>query len=111
MGTSWKEISRTSWHSNSELDGTDAREKTKIGSLQRIADATELMAKSYASLQSDRDLYKRWYENEKNENRTLNLRISALKGVITKFKKAAPKKQVLPSKEKLAESIRVWGKQ
>ena len=61
------------------------------GSLQRIADATELMAKNYLALQEEAARYKRWYEGERKSRHELELQRAALKGVITKLKKAAKK--------------------
>jgi hypothetical protein len=59
----------------------------KTGCLQRIADATELMAKSHAELErslrlarEERDRAQRWLKHEENKTR-------ALRGVITKLKK------------------------
>jgi hypothetical protein len=63
-------------------------EDVKIGCLQRIADATEAMAKNYQHLINDRDFYKRRYEEEKALGERMARRISALRGVITKMKKA-----------------------
>lgn len=62
------------------------------GSLQRIADATEAMAKNHVALQNDCDRYKRWF-NEENERRLkLERSNAALRGQITKLKK----KQLTP---------------
>lgn len=60
----------------------------QIGCLMRIAAATELMAKPYQGLIDDRDRYKRWYEGREHETHVLRLRLSALRGVITKLKKS-----------------------
>lgn len=63
--------------------GTD---QIKAGALQRIADATDLMAKNYIEMQRenerlrvDKAMYYRWYQKEENRNRSL-------RGVITKLK-------------------------
>lgn len=86
MAKNWKDISRGNWASNHEEDSTDAREKTKIGALQRIADACELMVKDredlIKQLEYARDISRMrldHWEREKNSNR-------ALRGVITKLK-------------------------
>ena len=69
----------------SSLNGSTL-EAISTGSLQRIADATELMAKNFIALQNDRDMYKRWYYEGNAKNTKLCKQISALKGVITKLK-------------------------
>ena len=65
----------------------NTHEAISAGALQRIADATEMMAKNYASLQEDRDRYRRWYNEEVERRAKLQRQITALKGVITKLKK------------------------
>jgi len=57
------------------------------GSLQRIADATEAMAKNHIALQRDHDLYKRWFTEEKERRHKLERSNAALRGQITKLKK------------------------
>jgi len=74
---------------NFESANGNTLEAIGAGSLQRIADATELMAKNYLQLQTDRELYKRWYNESKAQKEKLYRQISALKGVITKLKKRA----------------------
>ena len=64
-------------------------EHLNSGSLQRIADATELMARRYTEVIDSANYYKGRY-NQKCENEIkLEKKISALKGVITKLKKKA----------------------
>lgn len=63
------------------------REVVMIGSLQRIADATELMAHNYLQLQADRDRYKKWWLEERAARDAADLRGAGLKGVITKLRK------------------------
>lgn len=53
------------------------------GSLQRIADATDLIR--------DRDNYERYYREAVNRERQLGLRLAAAKGQITKLRNAAKK--------------------
>lgn len=60
----------------------------KTGCLMRIADATEVMAKRYQDLIDERDRYKRWHKELEERWCKAVLRIAALKGVITKLKKA-----------------------
>lgn len=81
----YKEASRYNWSSlhDTNYPGVDL---INMGSLQRIADAIEIMGKNYLELQrsydymkSDRDsLRERYYKMER--------RLSAMKGVITKLK-------------------------
>jgi hypothetical protein len=84
---SWKDQSRINW----EPAGTRqiTTEEIQVGALQRIADATEVMAKNHQNLIDERDRYKRRYEYEQKENQRMARRIAALQGVITKLKKAA----------------------
>lgn len=81
-----REISKG--HYSSEGNSFDA---LQTGCLQRIADATEAMSKSYVTLQND----VAWYRKrnvEQNETITaLHRQISSLKGVITKLKKKQAK--------------------
>ncbi len=79
--TTQRESSRKEWASGSTL------EEINSGSLQRIADATEKMAASYDRIRNDRDMYKRWYESNRDRSERLERRISALRGVVTKLKK------------------------
>ena len=62
------------------------RDELKVGCLQRIADATEAMAKNHVQLQRDHDLYKRWYKEEQERCRKLERSNAALRGQITKLK-------------------------
>jgi len=76
-----RESSKQHWESN------DTDLHIKIGCLQRIADATEVMAKNHNQLISDLEMYKRWYNSEQKENTRLLNRVRALKGIITKLKR------------------------
>ena len=87
----YKQASRANWvgeGSNvdkcSEFPGIDY---VNMASLQRIADATELMAKRHQELLADVDWHMkrgdRWKDNAEKYQR----QIKALKGVITKLKK------------------------
>ncbi len=75
-----RDVSRQDWQGNNTLADINA------GSLQRIADACELMAKNYKQLVDERDRYKLWYENNVAENRRMVRTIGALRGVITRLK-------------------------
>lgn len=69
-----------------EQNRTSHREM-EIGCLQRIADASEKMAQSYTSLESNRDMYKRWYEDERIRKEHYIKSNAALRGHITRLKK------------------------
>ena len=58
------------------------------GSLQRIADATEKMAASYDRVREERDRYEGYYTSQRDRANRLELRIRALRGVITRLKRA-----------------------
>jgi hypothetical protein len=79
----FKESSRINFSSANTI------EHIQTGCLQRIADATELMASNYTQLQNDRDNYKRWYYDERELSAKLYRRISALQGTITRIKNKA----------------------
>jgi hypothetical protein len=75
----------------SKLDYTsnyDSLNDLNTGALLRIADATEKMAVTHVALQEDRDRYKRWYQDSEKTRKYLLLSNAALKGQITKLKKA-----------------------
>jgi hypothetical protein len=85
-----REATKTKWvhtpnNPNEEYPGD---ENIKLGCLMRIADASEKMASNYTQLQNDRDCYKRWYNEEREAKEKLNRTIKALRGVITKLKRA-----------------------
>jgi hypothetical protein len=71
------------------FDSGPDREEIKLGCLQRIADATEAMAKNHVQLQNSLDYYKRAYNDEIESRRRLVRQVNALRGVITKLKKKA----------------------
>ena len=77
-----REESRQNWIGKNTVESVNA------GSLQRIADAVETMAKSYNDLREESEKYQRWYRTERASSKRANSRISALQGVITKMKKA-----------------------
>jgi hypothetical protein len=66
---------------------TPTIEQINMGSLQRIADAVETMSGSYNSIISDRDLYKRWYQEEQKRANSAERHNAALRGVITRMKR------------------------
>lgn len=80
----FKEISKGDWHA---ANGPVSNEQIKIGALQRIADASEIMAQNHIRLQNERDQYKRWYEEERKRCEKLKRSNAGLQGVITKLKR------------------------
>lgn len=84
MSKSFIEQSKTEWQSS--LGGNPTKYDLQTGSLQRIALATEQMAKNYVQLQLDHDMYKRWYQEEKQKCKELYKSISSLKGHIKRLK-------------------------
>lgn len=72
--------------SKAEWVGT-GMEHINAGSLQRIADACEKMAANWSTLTSERDRYKRWYEEEKARVAKRDLQIRSLRGAVTRAKR------------------------
>lgn len=64
-------------------------EHINAGSLQRIADATETMAQNFVSLQKERDMLSRLSREKSARIAQLKRSNAALRGVITKLKRAA----------------------
>ena len=77
--TNCREASRQHWTSD------DSKDAINIGSLQRIADALELMSKDYDKLRRDKEWYDEHYKLESAKNRHLYRRVAALRGVITRL--------------------------
>lgn len=86
-----RDRSRENWTEGGERE-SPSYEAINAGSLQRIADATELMARSYVALIEERDRYKRWYEEERAVSARQRGRIRSLRGVITRLKPKAAKR-------------------
>lgn len=86
MKTNCREASKANWGAGSE-NCNPSPEEVNRGSLQRIADACELMAKSHQQLINDRDMYKRWYEEKGARCEKLEYSIRAYKATITKLKR------------------------
>jgi hypothetical protein len=81
-----KKASRTDF-TVSLNDGDSMRDPDiQLGAILRIADATELMAKNYTELQSNLEMYKRWYKEENEKNIRLCRKIYALRGHMTRLK-------------------------
>lgn len=83
--TSLREASTNSWRANAPA----SIEQINAGSLQRIADATEVMARRHNELLAEVGMYKRLMERERERRQHAERRIAALKGVVTKLKASA----------------------
>lgn len=86
--TTYKDHSRGNWYNS--LSQNPTLDELQTGALQRIADATELMAKNYLHLQAEAQKYKRWYESEVADNKRLGRSNAAYKGMVNKLKKRKP---------------------
>jgi predicted nucleic acid-binding Zn-ribbon protein len=76
-----REASKQKWTSKNTIEHINA------GSLQRIADATEAMAKNYTAMQTDLDWYKRQYTERGERIAYLRRSRASLQGQITKLRK------------------------
>jgi len=85
MFKSYREQSKRNWGSDHEDPLTV--EQVNCGALLRIADATEKMAQSYQQLISERDSYKKGYEDRLARIEKLKKSNAALRGQITRLKK------------------------
>jgi hypothetical protein len=88
MAKNWidyREASRRNWGTEKEDNIRLNMEQINCGALLRIADATELMAKNYAQLQSDLERYKRWYNDSDERNTRLRRTNQALRGHLTRL--------------------------
>lgn len=94
MSRDLREASRAKWVSNAE---SLSLEQINTGSMLRIADATELMARNYQRLISERDMYKRLFEEERATAKRLTRQANALRGVITRLKRKAGSQAPLAS--------------
>ena len=79
-----RELSKLNFEANASCTN---HQEINSGSLQRIADACELMAKSHGQLISERDRYESWYKTKRAELEGLRRVNAALRGVITKREK------------------------
>jgi len=69
-------------------NGNLQNDDLKVGCLQRIALATEAMAKNHVRLMEERDRYERWYRNEQASGQRLARSNAALRGYIKRLKAA-----------------------
>lgn len=87
MATTLRQASRKEYVLRSE-PGKIWQDEIRNGTLQRIADAVEKMALRHTELIDQRDRYERMYTYERTRRETAERQIAALRGVITKMKKA-----------------------
>lgn len=80
--------SRINWTRNVPEGQNLGVDDIKLGCLLRIADAAELMAKRHEELVRDRDFWKNRADSLIAENICLINQRTALRGVVTKLKKA-----------------------
>lgn len=81
----YREESRKDW-CNGQSDKPTA-EQIKLGCLQRIADATESMAKEYNRLLMENNVLKNSRARYRDEAEMLRRRLAATKGVVTRMKR------------------------
>ena len=77
-----REQSRQNWNGDGTIEAINS------GSLQRIADATELMATKYRQMAKDLEWYTKAYREKRDDNERLRRSNAALRGVIKRMKKA-----------------------
>ena len=69
-------------------DGNLWNDDLQVGCLQRIADATEAMAKNHIRLMEERDRYERWWKTAKADAERIARSNAALRGYIKRLKAA-----------------------
>lgn len=84
MGKSFKDQSKLDWQVRGDLPITN--EQIQIGCLQRIADATEVMAKNYIELFAEKEKFRRWYQDERDWRESLERSLRTHKGNYTRVK-------------------------
>lgn len=89
---SYREESKKDYGTEVENSENLTREQLEIGSLLRIADATEIIAQNYVKLQTDYEYMRSSRDKYKEESERMADRIKALKGVITKMKNKSNRK-------------------
>ena len=85
MGKNFKEWSKDNWGLTKD-DAKPSDEQIRVGCLQRIADATELIAKNYNDLLREKKRYEQWYRQEREENASLRRSLIAHKANYTRLK-------------------------
>lgn len=90
MSKSFRDHSKTDWGSNTnEFPGL---ERINAGSLQRIADATEAMAKNYIEQQQSLEYYRNRSRRLEAENQHLRNSRAAIKAHNTRLKQKLEQK-------------------
>lgn len=83
-----REAAKRTWTTNG--DGATT-EEIKVGALLRIADSTEKLCMSRVALETDRDMYKRWWKEEQQRTALLKRRLAGLKGYVARLKREIDK--------------------
>lgn len=83
MSIDLRKASRVNYVTNNDKPTMD---EIQLGVSQRMADSLERMEKPYLKLIDDLEWYRKRYRDQRDEIKTLNNRISALKGVVTRYK-------------------------
>jgi hypothetical protein len=87
MSDSFIKESRKHWVAQG---ATPSTEQLGLGCLQRIADATELMAKRYEDLIAQRDMAFSQRDYWREQHDSMARRLNSMRGVITKLKAKLP---------------------
>lgn len=85
-----REASKKNWGLFSKGESATI-EEINAGSLQRIADATEILTSKHVQMSKDLDWYKKKYDEHGEEIKALRKLNSSYKGVITRMKNKALK--------------------
>lgn len=85
MFKSYKEESKSNW--GMTTDQNLNIEQIQLGAVLRIADAVEKMAQNYDTLLTDRDWYKRRYQEQSEVISRLQRSQAGLRGYIKRLKK------------------------
>ena len=80
-----RKASRMTWMVGSDEAGP-ACEQINTGSLQRIADACEAMAKNHITLMNERDRFERWYREAEKKCARKDKQIAAYRGIVKRLK-------------------------
>lgn len=89
MSEHFDKESRKGWH----REGTPTVDDLKLGCLQRIAAASEAMAKNHDELMRQRDLARAEADFWRREAEAMRRRVSSLRGVVTRMKRKAAAQQ------------------
>lgn len=83
----YRDEAKKNWHRGD--GGAPDLEQLKFGALQRIADALEVSVREHEQLKRSHEWYKECYDKHIKKIATLERRVAALRGVITKMKRKA----------------------